>query len=96
MADPDELRKVKRDLAALEAAHRDLMLQFSVTHQLLLVLAHQCNSPHALRVNFADTTKKQRDRLVNSTLTDAEIDRLEQLFEAVDKALPSGPPTTVK
>ena len=97
MADQDnELKKVKRDLAALEAAHRDLSLQFSIAHHLLIALAHQCNSPPALHVNFAAAAQAQRDHLLNSPLTDGEIDRLEQLFEEVGKQLPPAPQTTAK
>ena len=89
MADQsEELKKLKDDLSYLSEAHRRLYMEFSITHQLLVVLAHQCNSPHALRANFAATTEKQRDRLLNSSITDADIDLLKRLYEEVDKQLP--------
>lgn len=97
MAEQDvELQQLKKNLAALQADHRELSLQFSIAHHLLIALAHQCNSPHALHVNFAAAAKAQRDYLLNSPLTDGQIDRLEQLFEAVDKQLPPVPQPTGK
>lgn len=93
---PDNLNKLEAEVADLKRELRQLYLQFAVDHHLLVSLALQCNSPAILRSNFNELANKSKDRLLNTTLTDDEIDVLDRFQKLVDKQLPADPLTTVK
>lgn len=93
---PTDVEKLQAEVVVLKRELRQLYLQFAVDHHLVVSLALQCNSPAILRSNFNELANKSKDRLLNTTLTDAEIDVLDRFQKLVDKQLPADPLTTVK
>ncbi len=91
-----DVEKLQAEVVVLKRELRQLYLQFAVDHHLVVSLALQCNSPAILRSNFNELANKSKDRLLNTTLTDAEIDVLDRFQKLVDKQLPAAPLTTVK
>lgn len=91
-----DVEKLQAEVVVLKRELRQLYLQFAVDHHLVVSLALQCNSPAILRSNFNELANKSKDRLLNTTLTDAEIDVLDRFQKLVDKQLPADPLTTVK
>ncbi|CAN7464861.1 hypothetical protein LJR038_005042 [Acidovorax sp. LjRoot38] len=86
-----DLKRLEAEIAELKRGLRQLSLQFAVDHHLVVALALQCNSPEILRSNFNEIANKSKDRLLNSTLTDDDIDALDRFQKLVDKQLPSTP-----
>jgi hypothetical protein len=91
-----DVEKLQAEVVVLKRELRQLYLQFAVDHHLVVSLALQCNSPAILRSNFNELANKSKDRLLNTTLTDAEIDVLDRFQKLVDKQLPADPLTIVK
>ena len=87
MDQSDELKNLKDECARLKADLRQLRHQFAVTHHLVVALAQQCNDPVILRANFNEIADRARDNLLNTTLTDADIDALDRFQQLVDKQL---------
>lgn len=84
-----DLKRLEAEIAELKRGLRQL--SFAVDHHLVVALALQCNSPEILRSNFNEIANKSKDRLLNSTLTDDDIDALDRFQKLVDKQLPSTP-----
>lgn len=84
-----EIERLNAEVAALKRALDSVLIKHAATHNLALALAYQCNSPAVLALNFTEIAEANNSRMLNTLATDAQLEELASVHEAVRKQLPA-------